>query len=233
MREHEQITGALELAAHRRIEDIRTEMLAHAKLDLMTAIYERETPDGEKRGTGPNLGQGPSNERRDWKAVSDGRSTAYHVETQRRGKEEFYRTTDRMWDDWTERLDALGSDASAREMKRRVVVLPRPWKQIGSHNRGDEGARDGQMGAVSRQDGEVHQTTQAAVNCGNYVRGIIQTKASKQGEGFVAKGAEELKMREERLRKIRERRMKRGDVAESKKEKGGKGKKGGKRGKGR
>ena len=120
-RERDQIVGATELAYQRKAEGIRTEMLAHAKLDFMTAIHEQEASEEEKRRVGPNLGQGPSNDRNARKALDDGRSTAYHIETRRRQNEDFYLTTDKIWEHWMKRLDALGPKATAQEMQ---AVVP-------------------------------------------------------------------------------------------------------------
>ena len=228
-REHNHKVGAIESAHRREVEQIRTEMLAHAKLDFMTTIHDQEASPEEKRRVGPNLGQGPTNDREARKAPEDGRHTAYFIETQRRQNEDFYIITDKMWEHWNARLDALGPNATPEEMQ---AVVPLSWRRINGLDddeaedaRPDDSLATKQAEQSKKIDGvqteksieqEQKQETRSAAQpqlaggSERYVRGIRQTKASKQGDGFVAKGVRELRVKEERLRSIREQKGRKG-----------------------
>ena len=215
-REFDQVVAARNMAFERKVEDIRAEMLAHARLGFMSAVYhDREGgPEAGRMGQeeeGENVGQG-SNEREDRKRKDVERSVAYFINTRERENEQFYRDTDRMWHDWMDRLDQLGEDAGAEEMRE---ILPRPCEEIEKQEveegllrrkSREEGAKSqGKGGGLDdqglKQEDELLKPFEASK--GNYVKGLRQTKWSKRGEGSVAKGAVEERMRKERLERIK------------------------------
>ena len=238
-RKYEQTTGEIENSYHRQVEDIQTEALAHAKLDYMTTIYNNEAPPEDVEAHGLNMGQG-SNDRDARKPPADGRSTALYMETERRQNQEFYERTGQMWDSWIQRVKSLPSDVSAEEMR---AVLPEPWKQVQANKeealqiksilkkqqQSDEQRTRKVIGQEQGPKPVVNEPKKVAFDLhGHYAKGIQQTKQSKQGPGFVAHGAAEMRYRDARLKRIREEKAKKTERDAG----AGKGR-GGKRGRGK
>ncbi|KAL9099298.1 MAG: hypothetical protein Q9163_005185 [Psora crenata] len=206
-KEHRGVVAARDAAYRRKIEGIREEMLAHAKLDFMVAVHAGETSSAAAAAAakGQNLGQG-SNERKDRKPREDGRSAAYYIETQARENEDFYRTTDKMWEDWMARLNGVEGGEEMRG------ILPRPYGQIQQQETAEALAqkerRDGRQAEMARAREQARKRAAEQpkpywASRENYVKGMRQTKWSKRGQGSVPMGAVEEGIRKERLERIK------------------------------